>query len=152
MKFETLSCLILTTLLSACGSNGASPTATAPASPSLGSATHDSNLCPRIDGDYFQNGGQSRKSFQTTSLAGGIQLVDSGVVWTIDGKSHVPADGPPTATYTGVCEKDTILLDLFEGSQPLGRMTYTLQGPQQVQIEMIAKDPRLENSMEVWTK
>lgn len=116
----------------------------------IATASHKVEECPQINGDYVQNGGESRKTIKSEKTSSGLNFDDTDVKWIIDGATH-SAEGGPQLSYRGSCEGYSIVLDLYQGSNQLGRMTYSWNSKAQLVIETTVIDPRMgQSGKEVW--
>ncbi len=112
--------------------------------------SHKAQECPSFDGEYTKD--DAYINVKTTVVENGIQLNDSDVNWTVDGKSHV-AEGSENLSYIAICSQKTISMDLSQGSTLLGNLQYSSNDQGQLVIETKAIDSRMGKSgKEVWNK
>ena len=131
--------------------NGCSSDSGNSSTPAALSMAHKADACPAFNGKYVNaEDTESSKTFKTETVSDGIRFEDTGVFWTIDGKSHV-AKERPQLTYAGGCDNGAIVVNIYEGGKTLLTMTYQGGDKSQMVIETKANDPRAgNNETSVW--
>ncbi len=114
-----------------------------------GPAHHVAN-CPTINGQYVQDSGVNRKTIKTQKTTNGLNFEDTEVKWIVDGITH-SVEGGPQLSYRGSCERNSIVLTLYQETTQVGRMIYFTNDKSQLVIETMAIDSRLgQSGKEIW--
>jgi len=151
MKISNLLGIALPALIiTACsGSGGGSGNGDGAVKPT-DAQNHKSQECPSFDGEYSRENMYIK--IKTTTVENGIQLNESDVNWTVDGKSHV-IEGSENLSYIAICSQKIISIDLSQGSTLLGNLQYSSNDQGQLVIETKAIDSRMgKTGKEIWDK
>ena len=120
----------------------------------LAKVSHSRSDCPNLIGTYDENdqGKFSQKRIDTFSTESGLILDDSGSIFKIEG-TRLQVNQPENGSYIGYCHSGKIVIDLYQGSVLLGRMTYSPHKENRtLKIELTSLSSQFESRSETWSK
>ena len=113
---------------------------------------HKPDECPIINGEFFQKDSDVKKIVKTTVSKNGVNFVDSASDWVINGKVSIVEGSNEKLSYMGTCSQNQIILDLYEDTNHLGQMIYTLDNKDQLIVQTLSDDPGLSAAgKEIWS-
>jgi hypothetical protein len=117
----------------------------------LPTVSHKVTECPELNGEYVNKDDEKRmRVIKTEATETGLVLIDTDLKWIADGKKQ-SAEGPAQVSYLGSCERQAIIIDLYQGSTQIGRMAYRLSDDGQLVLDMKHNDLRMgPDKIETW--